>query len=728
MFAFLPAVARADPAAPAFTANGRPRIGLVLSGGGAKGFAHIGVIEELERRHIPVDVISGTSMGAVVGSMYAIGNDAAQIKAIASSIDWVSVFNDRHDRRDLSFRRKREVRDILLDARLGIVDGKVALPRGVLGGQRLFATVQEILAPWRATQDFDRLPIPFRAVATDIVTGDAVAMGSGNLSTAVFASMSIPAAFPPVKRDGLLLVDGMIADNLPVDVARAMGVDVIIAVDVGQPPRASADDITNAIDVFSQMQSLLGWASIKRQRASMTGRDVLIDPDITGLSVTGFTNYALGIERGRAAARKMGDKLAALAVSDAQWAEYLAQRRARTDPSPIVIDKVRIVNTSTLPTRMLEPMITTRPGETLDGSRMARDVTAIFKLDEFERVDYSVDFGASGNTLVVNALGGRASEKYFMAGALLTTNFGKTSTFDLALGYTDRNFLGTGAEWRGFARVGNDVLLDVSLYKQFGRAFVEPIAYYQKYSSEIVRQGSQEAGGLLQVHGGGAGIDGGWVFGNWGEFRLGFRLGGINPTEQGLDIGIPPGWITDTDWRAGFTVDTLDSLNFPRSGTFAQLQFVDHIGVLGGKFRRETLGLNVQKPHSFGETTIVFGGRLGTTTRAVNDYLGDYALGGFLNMSGLRRNSLIGQQLLFGRAVAFHRISSQAPILDLPVYIGGSLEAGNVWGSTSDISLSSLRTAVSGFIAADTPLGPLWLAVGQSRSDTSVYLVLGRVF
>nr|WP_310522955.1 patatin-like phospholipase family protein [Polymorphobacter sp.] len=720
--------AAVKPVPSVFSTAGRPRIGLVLSGGGAKGFAHIGVIEELERRHIPIDVISGTSMGAVVGSMYAIGNDAGQIKAIANDIDWVNVFNDSLERSDLSFRRKREVRDILLDARLGVVDGKPALPKGVMGGQRLFATVQEILAPWRATEDFDNLPIPFRAVAANIVTGDAVVMGSGNLSTAVFASMSIPAGFPPVKREGLLLVDGMIADNLPVDVARAMGVDVVIVVDVGSPPQASAEKINSAVAVFSQMQSLLGWESIRRQRASIAGRDVLIDPDINGLSVTGFNNYELGIQRGREAAQKMGDKLSALSVSDAQWATYLAERKARTNPAPIRIDKVQIVNTSNVPNRVLEPLVTTQPGDTLDGAIMARDVAAIFRLDEFDRVDYSIDVAPGVNTLVVNAQRSRTSDKYFMTGLFLGSNFGKGSTFDLAVGYTDRDFLGTGAEWRGYARIGNDLLFDVSLYKPLGQYFLEPTAFYQKYSALVVQQGSTQTLASLQVHRAGAGIDGGMVFGNWGELRAGFRVGGVNPSEDGLIIGFPPGWQTDVDWRIGATIDTLDSLTFPTSGTFAQAQYVDHVTALGGQFKRNTVRLSVQKPLTWGRTTVVLGGRLGTTSKTGIDYLGDFQLGGFLNLSGLRRNSLIGQQLLFGRAVAYHRLGEHAPILDLPIYVGGSFEVGNVWARTSDISFGDLRTSVSGFIAADTPIGPFWLAMGQSGSDTSIYLILGRVF
>jgi NTE family protein len=722
-----PPVVAVQAVPPVFTASNRPRIGLVLGGGGAKGFAHIGVIEELERRRIPIDVIAGTSMGAVVGSMYAIGNDAEEIKKITGSIDWKNVFNDNLQRIDLSFRRKREVREIFLNARLGVDNGKAALPTGIFGGQKLFSTVQELLAPWRATEDFNNLPIPFRAVATNIVTGQPVAMGSGNFSTAVFASMSIPAAFPPVEREGLLLVDGGISNNLPVDVARQMGVDVVIVVDVGEPP-AAAEKITSALSVFNQMQLLLGYDAIRRQRASIAGRDVLVEPDITGLSVTAFDKAELGIERGRAAAQKMGDRLAALSVDEAQWRTYLAEREARRHPAPIRIDKVQIVNTSKLPTEDIAPLVTTAKGDILDGRIMARDVAALYALDEFDRVDYKIDIAPGENTLVVNAKGSRNARKYFQTGIVIASNFGKSATFDIAAGYTDRDFLGTGAEWRGFARVGSDVLFDVNLYKQVGGLFVEPTAFFQRYSSVLVQQGSMKQTAAVQVTRAGAGIDGGMVFGNWGELRAGVRIGGLNPGDESATLGIPGGWNRDVDWRLGFTVDTLDALNFPRSGVFAQVQYVDHVAALGGEFRRNNLTLNVQKPISFDRATLILGGRLGTTSQASNDFLGDFQTGGFLNLSGLTRNSLIGPQLLFGRAVGFYRLSGKSPIIDLPIYVGGSLEAGNVWSLRSDISLGSLRTAASVFVAADTPIGPVWLAYGQSGSTGSVYFVLGRVF
>ncbi len=715
------------PVIPVFSSAGRPRIGLVLGGGGAKGFAHIGVIEELERRHIPIDVIAGTSMGAVVGSMYAMGSDSEGIKGIARNIDWVTVFNDSPRRSDLSFRRKTENRDILLNYRLGLENGKPVLPQGVLGGQKLFATVQALMAPWRATENFDNLPIPFRAVATNIVTGEPVPMGSGNLSTAVFASMSIPAAFPPLQREGLLLVDGGISNNLPVSVARAMGVDIVIVVDVGEPP-APAEKITSAINVFNQMQLLLGYDAVRRQRASLAGRDVLIEPDIDGLSAAGFDKLELGIQRGRDAAIKVADKLAPLAVSDGAWATYIAERRARSHPAPIRIDKVQIVNDSTVDTDDIAKLVTTRPGDTLDGGALATQVANVYALDEFDRVDYHVDLLPGENILVFNTRGIRGSSKYFQTGLILASDFGKSATFDLAFGYTDRNFLGTGAEWRGFARVGNDVLFDASLYKQFGKFFVEPIVFFERESTLVTQLGSTLDNQRLQIARGGAGIDGGMVFGNWGELRVGARLGGVNPIEGDFTSNLPGGWNRDVDWRIGFTLDTLDSQTFPRTGSFAAVQYIDHVTALGGRFTRNNLTLNVQKPFSLGRATVVLGVRAGTTSKASNDFIGDYQLGGFLNLSGLPRNSLIGPQLLLGRAVGFYRLSDKAPILDLPIYIGGSLEAGNVWDFRSDISLGSLRTSASAFVAADTIIGPVWLAFGQSGSKSSIYLVIGRVF
>ncbi len=716
------------PVASVFTTAGRPRIGLVLGGGGAKGFAHIGVLKELERRHIPVDVITGTSMGAVVGSIYATGENAENVAAIAHGIDWQRVFSDRLNRRDLSFRRKIEDRNILLDFRFGIENGRPVLPKGVLGGQRLFSTVQALLAPWAATTDFDTLAIPFRAVATDIATGEVVVMGDGDFATAVFASMSIPAAFAPVARDGKLLVDGGIANNLPIDIARAMGVDVVIVVNVGDKPRP-AESINNAVDVLNQMQLLFGWDVIRRQLASLHGNDVLIEPDITALSVTSFDRLDIGIAAGQAGAIAKSKQLDALSVSDVQWATYLTERAARSHPAPIRIDRIEIANSGKIPDRDVELLVTTRPGDILDGQALQDQIGNIFALDRFDRVQYRIDGSPGDQRLLIEANGTPGGNKYAQFGFVVSSDFGGTSDFALALGLTDRDFLGTGAEWRGYARVGSVLQFDVSLYKKLGRFFVEPTAEYQRFTSILIQNGRARDRNILEVAAAGAGIDGGMVFGNWGEFRAGVRLGGVNPKESTtVSTGVPPGWNTDFNWRVGFTVDTLDSPTFPTDGVFGFARYTNHNTTLGGKFSRDEIDVRFGKVVSFGRTTFLATGRLGLTSNAVTDFIGTNRLGGFLNLSGLPRDALVGQQLLLVRLVGYHRMSEIAPIFDLPIYLGGSIETGNVWDQQSQIAFGNLRTAASVFVGSDTPLGPVFLSYGRSGSSGAIYLVLGRVF
>src|SRR6202050_4260669 len=206
----------------------RPRICLVLSGGGARGMAHIGVLKVLETLKVPIDCIAGTSMGAVVGGLYASGMTAAQIETTMRSVDWQEAFRDAPPRRDLAFRRKQDDRNFLVRLPLGVKHYHILLPKGFIQGQTLQETLRQLTLPFSNTTNFDELPQPFRAVATDLVTGDAVFLEKGDLSIAMRASISAPGVFAPVDYQGRLLVDGGIAENLPIDVARAMHAAILI--------------------------------------------------------------------------------------------------------------------------------------------------------------------------------------------------------------------------------------------------------------------------------------------------------------------------------------------------------------------------------------------------------------------------------------------------------------------------------------------------------------------
>src|SRR5580698_4147995 len=314
--------ARADPP------QVRPRICLVLSGGGARGMAHIGVLKVLEEMKIPIDCIAGTSMGAVVGGLYASGMTAAQIDATMRSVDWQEAFRDAPPRRDLAFRRKQDDRNFLVRLPLGLKHGKILLPKGFIQGQKLQETLRQLTLPFSNTTDFDLLPTPFRAVATDLLTGNAVLLDRGDLSIAMRASISAPGLFAPVETQGLLLVDGGLAENLPIDVARQMHADILIVSDVSFPLQSRAA-LDSALSISNQMLAILVRKDADRQRATLTPSDILIEPILGTTSSTDFTSAVSTIAAGETAARAMLSQLDSVRVGDTAYHDYEARRAAR---------------------------------------------------------------------------------------------------------------------------------------------------------------------------------------------------------------------------------------------------------------------------------------------------------------------------------------------------------------------------------------------------------------
>lgn len=722
--ALLTTPAPAQTAPPAET----PRIGLVLGGGGARGFSHIGVLQVMEENRIPVHVVAGTSMGAVVGSLYAQGKSAPEITAIAGAIPWRTIFNDSIPRDRLSFRRKRDERDVLINYRIAFDDKGLVLPKGVLRGQDLFLTLAEQLAPARSVTDFDRLAIPFRAVATDIETGRAVVMADGDIATAVFASMSVPGGLPPVERGGKLLVDGFIADNVPIDVARGMGATRLIVVDVGTPLQ-TRDQISSFVSVLNQMQLLLGRDSIERQLASLSPADVLITPEQPDISTTAFERSEEGIAAGRAAALKVLDKLLPYQLSEEAWAAHKAAQAARAPRNAPTVEFVKVENRSAIADKTIAAMVTQKPGEPLDAPQMTKDLQDIYALGGFRAVRYGIgpsDQGL-GEGVSILAEGDPTSANWLQFGLGLATDFNLNSVLRLGFAYTDRNFLGTGAEWRTDIRVGTNLLFETGLYNEWGRVFAEVTPYWSR--TDTVLYIGDDA--LAQVRDArlGARLDTGLLFGKWGELRV-----GVNWATVDLDtlVGAPLlgdlDGLQDATWRVQFSADTLDNVSFPTAGLIGRLAYTDHVKWLGGDLTYSTIEGELWKAISFGRNTFVLSGEFGITGEGDGRSLGDFRLGGFLNLSGLEPDQLIGRHKMLARTVFYHRLSEQAPIVNLPLYFGGSLEIGNAWDALDDVGFDDLRPAGSLFVAADTPVGPLIFAGGLARGNGAVYLILGRIF
>jgi NTE family protein len=760
----LPAAAQPAPAPAPAPTTATPRIGLVLGGGGARGFAHVGVLQVLEENRIPVHAVAGTSMGAVVGSLYASGKTPAQLTTITQEIPWTTIFSDEIPRDRRSFRRKRDERDVLIDFRISFDDKGLVLPKGVLRGQDLFLTLAEYLAPARGTQDFDDLAMPFRAVASDIETGRAVVMDSGDIATAVFASMAVPGGLPPVERDGKLLVDGFIADNLPIEVARTLGADHLIVVDVGSPLQ-TRDKISSFVSVLNQMQLLLGRESVERQLATLTAHDVLILPDQPDLGTTSFERSEDGIAAGRAAAQAALPALLRYQLSEAAWQAHVAARQARAPRYAPVLQFVKVENRSDLPDRAITDLVTAKPGQPLDAPQMTKDLQNVYALGGFRAVRYgvgptpnkdgvgptpnkdgvgptpgknSVGPGPDGlgDGVTITADGDPTSANWLQLGLGIATDFNRFSTVRIGAAYTDRNFLGSGLEWRSDLRVGTDLLIATGLYGEFGRAsplpgqsgrfFFEVTPYWARVDTNLYVDNQA----VTEVRDSriGARLEGGLLFSNWGELRLGANAANVDLTTT---IGVP-GFVDQTlqdfDLNLTFTADTLDNVRFPTSGLFSRARYVHHVTWLGGDLDYSVADFQLFKAFSWGLNTLVASGEIGFTSEGDGRSLGDFRLGGFLNLSGLDENQLIGRHKLLGRAIFYHRISAKSPIVDFPLYLGGSLEVGNTWVSLDEVSLGALRPAGSLFLGADTPLGPFIVAGGLTRGNGALYLILGRIF
>jgi NTE family protein len=725
-------------------------VGLVLSGGGARGAAHIGVLKVLEQMRVPVDAIAGTSMGAVVGGLYASGLSARDIEKIMTSINWQDAFRDRPPREDLDLRRKEEEDTFLVKFPLYIRDGHVVLPKGLIQGQKLTETLRRLTLPVARLSNFDDLPTPFRAVATDLETGDSVVMSSGDLTTAMRASVSAPGVFAPVERDGRLLVDGGIADNIPVDVARAMGVDLLIVVDVGSPllPRK---DLTSAPAVSNQMISILIQHNGQAQLATLTAKDVLIRPALGNASSFDFGNVARVIAVGETAARADFAALAPLSVSEQEMQRYAMRREVERVPPP-VIDYVEVDAGGERYGPAADRLFSDLVGKPLDPDAVAQRVTALYGRGGLDTLDYQVIGDPGHYGLAIDARPSSQGTNYLRFGLSLQDDFQGNALYTAAMRFVMADITKNAGEWVTDLAIGSTAGISSELFLP-----LRPVSgwFVMPHISDVIRDlylvgeslpavGGTVPPGLEQdvlaeyrVHTFDYGLDLGYQFGNWGEIRTGVQR------EQGhyvlavgdpTDANLPVQSFTPYDLRnyfVRFTYDRLDDINFPHSGQQATLQWSANRNATGIAQVSDQVTGSYIGAYSFGRDTLAFSASGGVTLQAqVSDLNLLFPLGGFLNLSGLRADSLLGPDFGIARALYYRQIGRGGPgYLDVPTYIGMSLEVGNVWQSRSQASFGNTQKDASIFLGMDTFLGPLYLASGfDTHGNQQFYLFLGRTF
>ncbi|HEY3730969.1 MAG TPA: patatin-like phospholipase family protein [Steroidobacteraceae bacterium] len=708
---------------------GRARIGLVLSGGGARGAAHIGVLKMLDQLRVPVDVIAGTSMGAVVGGLYASGMSGEEIEHALATIDWQAAFRDRPPRTELDYRRKEEDREFLVNLPVGLQGRKLVIPKGLVQGQMLTETLRQLTLPVATIKDFDRLPTRFRAVATNLETGAKRVLGAGDLTSAMRASMSVPGLFAPVEYQGELLVDGGLADNLPVDVARAMGVDVLIVVDAGFPlqPRKS---LTTLPGITNQMLSILLRKDIERDLSTLGPNDVVVKLELGDFASYDFPETMKIVDAGVSAARAVEAQLAALGVSDEDYARYQAQRHAVRSGLPKV-DFITVEADSKSYQKPIEDMFSQFEGKTIEPEALKSEVGALYGRGDLEMLDYRVvqdPLGRSG--LDFTARRNSWGPNYLRFGIELQDDFKGQSSFNAAgrLDFTELNSLGAESVWD--VQVGTAPLLATELWLPLSnveRYFIAPHA--QVESHDVAQTVNDRQVGNFRVSSVDYGIDFGREFSNWGELRVG-AVESHGSSRVDLGVSAPRSDFSVTQYFVRFGYDSLTSANFPRSGQALVAQASIEDGG-GGEQGTDLLTIDYRAAHSWARNTVVAwvttGSTIGGSQANVRTF---FPLGGFLNLSGVPAETLSGPQFAIGRLIYLHKVGNGGEgILDVPAYVGASFEAGNIWSNRSQISLGDTRKDFSLFFGADTYIGPAYLAIGYDESGmTAFYLFLGRSF
>jgi len=724
------AIAQEADSTAVASAESRPRIGLALSGGGARGGAHLGVLRALEELGVPVDVIAGTSIGAIIGGLYASGMGVDQIEQVISDIDWDAAFIEDTPRELKSFRRKRDDDLFLVDQKPGLNDGQFELPLGVVQGQTIDLILTEQTLPVAHIRDFDDLSIPFRAVATDIATGDAVVLGSGNLAVAIRASLSVPAVISPVEIDGQLLVDGGVAMNLPIEVARQMGADVIIAVDISAPllPR---EELTSVLTVTQQMTNILMRRGVDQQLEKLGSNDLLIVPEFEGeYGSTSFGRMAETIAIGYDATMEHAQPLQAHGVVTANPLAPQPLPAGPPQPDPPIIDFMRVTNNSNISEAVIERHLRgVEIGQPMDLAAVEEAVRRIYGMELYQNVRYEVITDGEQSGLDFRLDERAWGPSYLQIGLELSASGDEDVLFGLSASYLRTRINELNGEWRATAAVGDEPALLANLHQPFGRAglfFVAPSFSLKSEVVNVFEDGDRLA--QLQLRETTLEVAAGRELDIWGEIRAGIRR---STGQVKLEVG-DPGFVPADDFEHGefftrFAIDTLDDLAFPRSGSIASLEWRgSRPDALGADVEFDQISFAASYAKTWDRYTLLSQFRYDVTSEGIAPVNSLNRLGGFLDLSGLNQNELSGQNAARVGAVFYRRINDFAL---LPAFAGVSLEFGNVWNHRSDISAHDSILGGSVWVGVDTPVGPVYAAYGRAEGDASaIYLFIGQPF
>jgi NTE family protein len=706
----------------------RPRIGLVLAGGGAKGGAHVGALKVLEEMRVPIDCIAGTSIGALVGAGYATGQPAAEIEQFVTGIDWAAVIGGVGRRKFEPIEQKRLALDAGSSLRVGLVDGKIVAPSGLADSSSIDDLLRGYVAQSRTVSDFNKLPIPYRAVATDMLTGNMVVLDRGDIATAMRASMAIPGAFSPVVLDPWILSDGGMVRNIPIDVARDTCADIVIVVNLVEPPPAR-EKLVQAQQLLSRSMDVMFEVNEKASLATLTERDILINVPMGDISTGDFERLPETIPLGEMAARTQTARLAALAVPAPEYAAWRAGITRSQEVEARIVD-VRVEGLDFVNPEYLRTLTDVEAGDTIKVDDISGDARHMAALDELDSVAYQLEGDPGAATLKW------LPKEISLGQDVLRPAFGLfadgAGDFKFLLGAQHVRYWVNplGAQWRNRLQIGDETVLTTSFYQPFDvgqRTFVEPGAFAHRLVEDVYVQGERIATHEFIDLGGR--VDLGWNVSRNAQLRAGYQF---TARRTRVDTGLPILPEVDAD-DAGITLsaryDSRDTPTFATQGLAAAIRYEKVDESLGADRDWESLEAGVRKAIPIGRKYLTWLSLAGGT-HLDSDLPFDryYSLGGPRVLQAFQHDELRVAEYWVAESSFLRKLTTLSPIKNQAIYAGVGIQAAGLYDRIDVPGDDDSEEIYGGylFLAGPTALGTFTLGVGFTDSEANVWLQIGR--
>jgi NTE family protein len=716
------ASAQAPPQPP------RPRIGVAFGGGSARGLAHVGVLRWFEEHHVPIDVAAGTSMGGLIGGAFASGMSSGELTTLLEQTDWDEMFGFSPFRYK-NIRRKEDARDYPSRLELGRKNG-LSLPLALNNGQQVDFLLARITAPYGTLTTFDDLPTPFRSVAVDLLSAQEVILDRGSFADALRATMSLPGVFPPIERDGRVLVDGGALNNVPADVVRAMGADVVVAVNVS----STADPREVSRSLLGLMSQSIDVMMQANTRDTLKNADIIMVPSLEKFGSLDWRKSGELADAGYRAAEAMKDRLLPLAVSDTEWAAYQERRRARRKTALPAPEFVTVAGTAPLDQAQIEKALASRVGKPLDVDALEADLEALAGLDRYETVGWRLDEMGGRPGLRVEARPKAHAPPFVMLGISLQNTTRDEFAFQLAARYLTFDIAGSGSELRIDGAIGAQPNIAMELYRPIASPFFvtgSAGAARQTLSfvnDDVVVARYNETRALI-----GAGV--GANLGRDSDLRFGLTYGRLKASVESGVPDLPELHGPETRMRLAWRRDGQDSPVVPSHGAraVASVERILESPDLPPEFVTDRSNESVTIGEVKGSVVwarrdrhrLFLNGGAGTTWGhpLANE---QFQFGAPMRLGAYGTGELRGEHYGILTAGYLRGVARLPDFLGGPVFLGGWVENGSVF---NDIDKATFRTNISIDAIADTLVGPMVLGGSFDINGAWRYYVgIGRLF